>query len=187
MSNITKETLIQTLPAPLEQDQHMHELGETAADAIVSMWANIILPAIYTRIDELPEDLLDILAKDFKVDWYDFNCDLDAKRALIKDSIYVHKHLGTAAAVKRALSDVWPASTVEEWFTYSGSPYHFRVILTGNYTPEIEAQARRAVNLTKNVRSILDSIIFNSGESIATVLTDAEPVGVEIIDECVMQ
>ena len=35
---------------------------------------------IYTRIDELPEWLLDILARDFAVDWYDRSYTLEEKK-----------------------------------------------------------------------------------------------------------
>ena len=161
MSSVTKKTLMRVLPSVLDNDAGMHDLGETAAEALTHLWAHVGLPRIYTRIDELPEELLDILAKDFKVDWYDYNYILETKRALIKDNFFIHKHLGTVAAVKRALTDVWPPSTVEEWFEYDGDPYYFRVILdaSGSQEPIRVDSALNAVHFYKPARAHLQDDI----------------------------
>ena len=160
MSNgVTKENLLQTLPSVLANDAGMQPLGETASTVLAALWNNIDLPTIYSRIDELPESLLDILAKDFKVDWYNYDHPVETKRAVIKDSFFVHKHLGTVGAVKRALSDVWPSFSLEEWFHYGGEPYHFRVAIADkDFTVAKREQAIRYINLVKNVRSWLDDI-----------------------------
>jgi len=161
MSSVTKETLMRVLPSVLDNDLGMHSLGETAAEALTRLWAKVGLPRIYACIDELPEELLDILAKDFKVDWYDYNYSLTTKRALIKDNFFIHKHLGTVAAVKRALTDVWPPSTVEEWFEYDGEPYYFRAILdaTGRQEPLMVDSALNAVHFYKPARAHLQDDI----------------------------
>lgn len=161
MSSVTKDTLMRTLPSVLSADQGMQDLGKTAAEALTRLWANIDLPSIYARINELPESLLDILAKDFKVDWYDYNYSLETKRALIKDNFFIHKHLGTVAAVKRALTDVWPPSAVEEWFEYDGRPYYFRVILEASrgQEPIRVDSALNVVHLYKPARAHLEDDI----------------------------
>lgn len=162
MSNvITKEMLLSTAPAVLLNDPEMRPLVELAADQMAKFYAKCSLPNIYSRIDELPEDLLDILAQDFKVEWYDYNWGIEAKRKTIKDSFFVHRHLGTTGAVKRALSDVWPPSTVEEWFEYGGEPFYFRAILDASDTTEpihVDS-ALDAIMFYKSARSHLESNI----------------------------
>lgn len=155
--------LRQTLPSVLASDAGMQPLGDVAAQALAAVWSKVDLPTIYSRIDELPEELLDILAQDFGVSWYNYNHDLETKRAVIRDSFHVHKHLGTVGAVKRALSDVWPSYSLQEWFEYGGDPYHFRVVIADeDFTPEKRAQAIRYINMVKNVRSWLDEIYAQS-------------------------
>ena len=158
MSELTREAIMRIMPEVLTHDEHMHDLAELVAEAFERIWAKVNLPMIYPRIDELPEDLLDILAKDFKVDWYDYDLGIEAKRALIKDNFFVHKHLGTVAAVKRALSDVWPNSTITEWFEYGGDPYYFRAVMeaTQQRAPIVIDDLARAVELYKSCRSHLD-------------------------------
>ena len=159
MSSVSKDNLMRVLPAPLSKDSGMAQLGETAATALAALWQKVGIPNLYAHIDELPEAVLDILARDFKVDWYDYNYSLRTKRALIKSAIYVHKHMGTVSAVEQALSDVWPPSSVEEWFQYGGAPYHFRIILEAqsDEKPINVDSALSVVHFYKPVRSHLQN------------------------------
>ncbi len=158
---ISKDKLLHTAPVVLVNDAEMNPLVKVLADKLSKLSSNTYLPTIYSRIDELPEDLLDILAQDFKVEWYDFNWGIEAKRQTIKDSFFVHRHLGTVGAVKRALTDVWPPSTVEEWFEYGGDPFYFRAILeaSDSVEPIHVDSALNAIMFYKSARSHLESNI----------------------------
>jgi phage tail P2-like protein len=140
-------------------DAGMKPIVEVLAETMVNLFGNCSYPTIFSRIDELPESLLDILAKDFKIEWYDYNWGIEAKRMTIRDSFYVHRHLGTVGAVKRALTDVWSPSTVEEWFEYGGDPYYFRAILDASNSAEPirVGSALDAIMFYKSARSHLES------------------------------
>ena len=118
---------------------------------------------IYARIDELDEAALDVLAHDLHVDWYDFNYPIEVKRATIRDSIKIHRRLGTKYAVETALGNVFPGTKVEEWFEYGGEPYFFRVIIDAT-AAEVTAEKQKAViekvRFYKNARSHLEKIGF---------------------------
>ena len=90
---ITPDNLLRTLPAVLQQDEGMLDLATAISDALAARPDEIEALKIYTRIDGLPEELLDILAVDFKVDWWDANYTLSEKRQLLKDSWAVHRRL----------------------------------------------------------------------------------------------
>lgn len=126
---VTYDSLMRVLPDVLKKAPSMLPLGQTAATFLELAAGNTELSAIYDRIEELPESLLDLLANDFGVVWYDADQDLETKRRVIKESFYVHRHLGTVGATRKALSAVWPNSDVEEWFEYGGDPYYFRVLV----------------------------------------------------------
>ncbi len=114
------------------------------------------------RLDVLPEKVVDILAWQFHVDFYEpVGMDLETKRNLVKESIAWHRIKGTPAAVDKLVSTVFGDSWTKEWFEYGGKPYHFRVV-TENVTTD-KAQLKLmydAINTAKNVRSILDNIEF---------------------------
>ena len=46
---------------------------------------------------------------------------------LSPNSVLAHKRLGTVYAVKSVLNSLYPASELEEWFSYDGTPGCFRL------------------------------------------------------------
>jgi hypothetical protein len=82
--------------------------------------------AIYSRIDELPEEVLDILAWQFGALWYDVDSPIEVKREAIKQAIEIHKIKGTPAAVQRVIEIYFSDGDVEEWFQYGGVNLHIK-------------------------------------------------------------
>lgn len=147
MSNhgLTADNMMQQFPIALQKDPKMVALGQAIAKVMESRQDEIDSLRIYTRIDELPEWLLDILARDFAVDWYDRSYTLEEKRKTIKDSFYVHRHRGTKAAVERAISAIYPNPKVLEWFEYGGDPYHFKLRITVDFAAINEAKHQQVL------------------------------------------
>ena len=115
---------------------------------------------IYTMIDSQPEEILDILAVQFKVDWYDSNYPLQAKRNIIKTALEVRRYYGTDWATLKAISAIYPRSEIEQWYDYGGTPGHFRVICSvdGALIPVKLREIRRSVNIYKRMTAHLDSL-----------------------------
>ncbi len=160
---LTRENLVATLPPALQKDPSAVALAEAMADLLARRPEEIEQLRIYPVIDRLDERLLDILAYDFKVDWWDADYPLEEKRRTLKDSWRVHKTLGTKAAVETAIRAIYPMTTVEEWFDYGGEPYHFRLrINTTDDSIHSEKQRRvlERVNYYKNIRSHMDGVSY---------------------------
>ena len=115
---------------------------------------------IYTQIDSQPEEILDVLAVQFKVDWYDSNYPLEAKRSIIKTALEVRRYYGTDWATLKAISAIYPRSEIEQWYDYGGTPGHFRVICSvdGALIPVKRREIRRSVNIYKRMTAHLDSL-----------------------------
>ena len=173
-------------PAVLVNDPEMRPLVELLADQMATLYSKCSLPNIFGRIDDLPEGLLDILAQDFAVEWYDFNWAIDVKRATIRDSFYINRYKGTAGAVKRALADAWPSASIEEWFEYGGDPFSFRIIVAEEWSEEMESAIQSSVRHYKNERSHLDTITFNAGNATAPMYIAAAVCGIDIEDTVTM-
>lgn len=172
--SITKENLLVTLPAVLANDENMAALAQAVADVLASRTNEIGYVSIYAAIDTLSEELLDILAYDFKVDWWDHSYSVEQKRKTLKDSFWVHKHLGTKYAVQTAISAIYPNAAVEEWFQYNGQPGCFRVILPlpeEGLTAAAYQRLKDGIRITKNERSHLD-VIDICRETAAEIVTD---------------
>jgi len=66
--NISAENLLASLPRVLQEDKSMQALAAAVAEVLAGRSVEIDDLRIYSRIDELAEEMLDILAHDFKVD-----------------------------------------------------------------------------------------------------------------------
>lgn len=164
--DLTAENLLTSFPLVLQQDIRLQTLAAVTADILAARTDEINSIAIYPRISALPESLLDILADDFKVDWYNYNHPLEVKRSVLKNSFYVHRKMGTKSAVCAALSSVYPNSTVEEWFEYGGDPYYFRCVLdVTQQTIDISNDdILRLINIFKPLRAWLedDAVVYRA-------------------------
>ena len=150
------------LPQALQKDPKMRALAHATADKLLEASGLIDNVLIYSRIDELPEELVDILAYDMHVDWYDYTYPLEAKRDLVKNSVKVHKKMGTKYAIETALGSLFPESEVEEWFQYEGEPGHFHIVLdvteqkiTADYAAIIQA-----VKMYKRLSAHMDELTY---------------------------
>lgn len=153
------------LPGALKHDPKMRAIAEALTKEALTVSGGIENVLIYSRIDELPEALIDILAFDMHVDWYDYSFPLKVKRDILKGSVKVHKKMGTKYAVEKALGALYPQSEVEEWFQYEGQPHHFRIVcdVTENRVTASFQEITNAVMMYKRLSSHLDEVIYQAG------------------------
>lgn len=146
----------------MQQDSTTQALCAALTPKIQEVAEDVKQCLILARVDELSEELLDELAWELHIEWYDANASIDVKRNLIKNSDKVHKFLGTPYAVEQVIQDYFGDGTVEEWFEYNGEPYMFNVVTTNpSVTAELANQFTMAVDSVKNMRSKLDQIIVS--------------------------
>lgn len=138
-----------------------------ALEAGAQMMNDIIAKGVACVLDydTMPEWRLDELAWETNC-LYDYNADIETKRKWIKNAIPWYRLYGTPEAVYRYVSSYFDDIILEENWEYDGEPYHFRVTVDGDWTPENEAWARRAIETAKNVRSVLDALQIGSKCSI---------------------
>ncbi len=164
MSNINAESLYKQYPPVLKRDDRFATIGEILAEELAKNREYCDALMIYTAIDKLPEEVLDALAYDFNVEWYDYEGTLDEKRKTIKECISIHRYKGTKYAVETALKSVYDTVKVQEWFEYGGEPYHFKVVIY-DHTNDTEKRQRvlAKVHYYKNLRSHLEETIYVVG------------------------
>ena len=177
---LTPENLLASLPLALRGDDSIGALAQAISSVLAGRIEEINHLRIYPAIDQLDEPLLDILAHDFKVDWWDADYTLEEKRRTLKDSWRVHKLMGTKAAVETAISAIYPNTKVLEWFEYGGEPYHFRLDI--NITDDFLQSARQRrvlerLNYYKNLRSHLDDLRYFMEASVGTAHASGEVIG----------
>ena len=162
MLKIDDKAITATLPSSINHDEQVLAAANAIEERLreVSFKADLLL--LLPRLDELSEALVDELAWQYHVDFYDHKADIFKKRALVKNAIAWHRYKGTPAAVEEVCSAAFKTAAVFENWEYGGEPYHFQVRLIEEEIPDqsvIDALIR-AVNDTKNTRSWLDGLSF---------------------------
>lgn len=118
--------------------------------------------------DTCPMAFLPWLAWALSVDQWESDWPEATKRAVIAESLELHRRKGTPWAVERALIVAGaPNAKVIEWFDYEGgpgTPYHFKVVVGiegENVDASTEAKMLKSIDAFKNVRSVLDLLEYN--------------------------
>ncbi|WP_242662073.1 phage tail protein I [Desulfitobacterium hafniense] len=146
----------------MQQDNTTKALCAALNPQLVQVANDIELCLILARLDRLPENILDELAYEFHIEWYDANAAIDVKRALIKSSDMVHMYHGTPYAVEQVVQDYFGDGHVEEWWEYEGLPYHFRVVTSNSaVTGELATQFANAIEKVKRKSTRLDHVLVS--------------------------
>ena len=118
--------------------------------------------SIYANIDNLPEEIINFLAWQFHVDFFDESWTLKQKRDAVKNSIKWHRYKGSIGVLEDYISTIFGNARVIEWFDYDGEPYHFKIDMITGEIPSIEALNKilKAIYTIKNTRSWCDGLGF---------------------------
>lgn len=162
MLKLQDESLQQILPGSIAYDKTVQNIVKAINEKLLLINRQTELILLLPRLDELPETLVDELAWQYHVDFYDYTADIAKKRALVRKAIAWHRYKGTPAAVEEVCTAVFKSARVFEWWQYGGEPYHFQVRLTEEGVPDEKVidNLERAIKVTKNTRSWLDGLSF---------------------------
>lgn len=162
LRNIQTISLLDILPDSILADEKIKAIAVALDTELQKVTAETQQVLHLPRLDVLPEKVIDLLAWQFHVDFYEpVGMDIKTKRKLVKESIAWHRIKGTPAAVEMMLSSTFGRSAkVSEWYEYNGEPYHFKVSVKTKKFPTMESLglAKQGVLAAKNTRSVLDSI-----------------------------
>ena len=164
MINLKDVTALDILPDFLCEDDKI-KATSYAMNQTVEMILNWIdRTSGYALVDELPEEIVDLLALEFRAQYYDTAANVEEKRGAVKKALLWYRKAGTKSAVQELCKFIFGESTVLEWFDYSGRPYTFKIeILEENRLIDTLGINNfiKAVKNVKNTRSLLEAIIFH--------------------------
>lgn len=162
MQDIYSLSLSSIAPSSITQDPHITSIIQSLDPQLQEVSQASLEPLILARIDELPEGVLDLLAWQLHVDFYDLAETLSMKRESVKGSILWHMHKGTQWAILEALREIGIQAEFIHWKDSGDAPYTFRLkaLVTGDYyrtqgRDKLISSIRRAVNESKAARSYL--------------------------------
>ena len=156
MQSIYTPNLI--LPESVTSDEKIRALVEALNEQLKLLSASAEQTLHLPRLDKLTGEVLDLLAWQFHLDFYDGSILTDKKkRNLIRNSIDVHRRYGTRYAVMQVLKEFFDTPTLQEV-----GNFYFRIKSRGfSGTPDEEKMFWQMLNHSKNVRSWLAGMDFD--------------------------
>ncbi|MDR1705732.1 MAG: phage tail protein I [Clostridiales bacterium] len=162
MINLDQVSILNILPPNIAGDRNVKLAAEAFDLTLREMIAEIPNLSILPRIGELTDSLLlDLLAWQFHVDFYNPQMSVEVKRVLVQRSLDRHFRKGTPAVVEEIVKATIGDATVKEWFEYGGEPGFFRVE-TEEAIEDDETfnNLIAAIFSVKNTRSWLEFVII---------------------------
>lgn len=152
------------LPLVLKDDTYVQATGHALRETARLLLKKIDRTSVYAVLDIMPDEVVDLLAEEFRAQYYDTSLPIKEKRKAVKKALLWHCRAGTVSAVRELTNFVWRSESakVQEWFEYGSDPYLFRILLGTDMNIEealIDAFID-AVWKVKNTRSHLESITF---------------------------
>ena len=144
---------------------------QALAYAVLQEKQRIMAEANRTRtlamIEQLPEEILDVLAVELRSPYYTEDMTIEQKRDVIQNTLVWFYHSGTPAAVAEMAAAVFGSGNVVEWFDFDPNDGE---IVPGEFDLETSAEMQdpvefmpyilRIINRVKNTRSHLRQIRF---------------------------
>lgn len=128
MEKLSETRLSKILPENLLRDEKIKALSTALDNMLIELTAATRETIHLPRLDELSGSILDLLAYQLHVDfWEPLFLDDETKRNLIRESIATHRQFGTKAALEKVNAAFNREIKIEEWFEYGGEPYWFRL------------------------------------------------------------
>lgn len=160
---IIQLSLMDVAPPSITGDKNIQNLITAIDPEILSVSQDIREAFIISRILELPEEVIDLLAWQWHVDFYDIAHTLEAKRAMVLKSISWHRKKGTRGAILDALAMLGVEARFTSWQDLQdegAQPYTFVIDakLTSDFWERVDwtkptQTIRRAIEESKAARS----------------------------------
>lgn len=120
---------------------------------------------LYAAVEDLPDDVLDLLAVELRVQYYSPGGKRSVRENMIKRAVAWYLRGGTGSILTEYLGTLYRGGKLDEWYTYGGKPYFFKATVSLGLDDAVGlgdgAKIADQINAYKNVRSWLEDLSFN--------------------------
>lgn len=155
--------LTDIIPANMQNEQ-TRAISYSVQKALQKLLNCIETCAVHGALDKLPDQVLDLMAIEFRTQYYDLNAPRKVREQMVLKTMDWYMIGGTRAVLEEYLSTIYGGGEITEWYRYEGEPYHFKAIVSVGedmlVTLEECSTVKERINTYKNVRSWLEILIF---------------------------
>lgn len=168
MIDIYNISLLDLLPDNLKEDEDVRAIAEAITPELQSVSLEIKDIIELVNLGISPEEIIDLLAWENHVDFYDASLPIEQKIKLVENADFYHRSKGTPAAVEDLIVTLFGEGKVVEWFEYDAEPGYFKVVTNNKAVTEEKAQEFiAALNSVKRKSAWLEKIEITQVEDIS--------------------
>ena len=148
--------LIDLLQEPFKNDPDSIAISYALKMAMAQILGYSVRTRLYSDIDNMPEYILDYMATEMRLAYYEETFEIEKKRELIKNSYLSYMRAGTKGAVEDLANRIYGYGTVVEWPDFHdgpGTPGTFDIETDAQLTPDIYEQMVKVIERVKNESS----------------------------------
>ena len=154
----------QLLTRFMDGDAFTRNLFEIIVEELYEAAVEVPMLHLMANLEKQSDDVLDHLAWQFHVDFYDAKFERHKKIAVIRNAYQSHKYKGTPYALDLVFDSLGLDGHITEWFEDDANPYTFKAninVFDVGINEETYKMFERLIRHYKNVRSWLEEIIIN--------------------------
>lgn len=160
MTRLQDSQITQILPECLSGRASVQSLSFALNRAVKRLIGYCSGIGVFSSIDTASDRVLDMLALELNVPYYDDSLRSETKKELVRNMFGWYMDAGTPAAVEELVSSVFGQGEIHEWFEYGGEPYTFRIVTNADAEIESINEFEKLIERVKNIRSHIDEVIF---------------------------
>lgn len=154
----------QLLTRFMDGDAFTRNLFEIIVEELYEAAVEVPMLHLMANLEKQSDDVLDHLAWQFHVDFYDAKFERHKKIAVIRNAYQSHKYKGTPYALDLVFDSLGLDGHITEWFEDDANPYTFKAninVFDVGINEDTYKMFERLIRHYKNVRSWLEEIIIN--------------------------
>lgn len=152
MINYKDGEILDLLPAAIKYDTDVQAISYALRKGTEKLLFYVERMKLMANVDQLPEEIVNLLALELNSHYYDQGLPLEQKRKIIKATMGWYMQAGTVAAVEDMLQIVFGNGRVEEWYDFAdgeGKPGTFDAFTDVVLTEESIEQLRNVLKRVK--------------------------------------
>ncbi len=155
MINLKDGELIKLLPSPLKDDANVIAISYALKMAMAKVIEYSTQTRLYADLDNVSEEILDYLAVEMNLAFYEQSFSVDLKRSLVKNSMIWYMAAGTRGAVENMITTIFGEGSIKEWYEQEepGTPGTFDIETEAQLTPDLYERMAKVIERVKNESS----------------------------------
>lgn len=163
MINYQEGEFLDLLPVFFKEKEDWAAISYAFRKAIYNLLMDMDTTRLFADIDNVPENILDLMALEVKAPYYSEDLPIDKKRELVKNAILWREKAGTKKAVQDLIQTLFGFGSIVEWFDFTSgdqTPGLFDIETEAELTPEVYEQLAKTIESVKNESSHMRYVSF---------------------------